>query len=86
MICWIWPRLVSGHMDLEEGEVDVGEIIAVSLRQVNGRAKVAGLTLIDAVPPGLPPLWADERKLKQVVLNLLSNAVNFTPRGGEIKV
>ncbi len=79
-------KIESGHMDLEEGEVDVGEIIADSLRQVNGRAKVASLTLIDAVPPGLPPLWADERKLKQVVLNLLSNAVKFTPRGGEIRV
>ncbi|MFP6772292.1 MAG: ATP-binding protein [Alphaproteobacteria bacterium] len=79
-------KIEAGHMDLEEEEVDIGEIIAVSLRQVNGRAKDAGLTLIDAAQPDLPLLWADERKLKQVILKLLSNAVKFTPRGGEIRV
>ena len=79
-------KIESGHMDLEEAEVDIGDVIAVCLRQVNGRAMDAGLKLVDAVQPDLPVLWADERKLKQVMLNLLSNAVKFTPKGGEIRV
>jgi two-component system cell cycle sensor histidine kinase PleC len=34
--------------------------------------------------PELPPLWADERAIRQICLNLLSNAIKFTPQGGEI--
>jgi two-component system cell cycle sensor histidine kinase PleC len=34
----------------------------------------------------LPPVWADERAMRQVVLNLLSNAIKFTPQGGEIRL
>jgi signal transduction histidine kinase len=37
-------------------------------------------------PLSLPPLWADEVRLKQILLNLLSNAVKFTPRGGRVSL
>ncbi len=79
-------KIESGHMAMEAAAVDIGALIATSLRQVTGRAHEAGLELIDAVQDDMPLLWADERKLKQVILNLLSNAVKFTPRGGEIEV
>jgi signal transduction histidine kinase len=42
--------------------------------------------LYDRIPADLPHLWCDERKLKQILLNLVTNAVKFTPRGGTIEV
>jgi two-component system, cell cycle sensor histidine kinase PleC len=40
----------------------------------------------DAIEPDLPRLWADERAIRQVALNLLTNAIKFTPQGGQITV
>jgi two-component system cell cycle sensor histidine kinase PleC len=48
------------------------------------RATTRNLTIHEMFEPELPPLWADERAIRQVCLNLLSNAIKFTPQGGEI--
>ena len=51
-----------------------------------GRIHNAGLTHSIDLPDNLPPLCGDERKTKQVLLNLITNSVKFTPAGGEIAV
>jgi two-component system cell cycle sensor histidine kinase PleC len=54
---------------------------------MSGRAHEAGLVLALDLPPNehsLPPLRADETKVKQILLNLLSNAIKFTPEGGRV--
>lgn len=79
-------KIEAGHMDLEEAEVDISEVVATCLRQVESLARQGSLTIANDVPEGLPMLWADERKLKQVALNLLSNAVKFTPANGKIRI
>jgi two-component system cell cycle sensor histidine kinase PleC len=48
------------------------------------RAKNRGITVHEVFEPELPRLWADERALRQVCLNFLSNAIKFTPSGGEV--
>jgi signal transduction histidine kinase len=53
-------------------------------RLVAERAKRAELKLSVDLPLGLPRLRADERKLKQVLLNLMSNAIKFTPENGRV--
>src|SRR5665213_1693465 len=53
------------------------------MRLIRNRAESAGLELVLDMPP-LPEVEADYRSIKQVMLNLLSNALKFTPRGGRV--
>ena len=73
-------------LELHESEVDVNQVVVALVRLMGPRARDAGLELCDRIPSELPHLWCDERKLKQMLLNLLTNAVKFTPRGGSIEV
>jgi signal transduction histidine kinase len=73
-------------LELHESEVDIHQVVIAVTRLMGPRARDAGLELCDRIPPELPHLWCDERKLKQMLLNLLTNAVKFTPRGGNIEV
>jgi PAS domain S-box-containing protein len=76
----------SGRMELQPGPLNVADVIERSLRMMKERALQQNVALVQAVAPDLPTLWADERKLMQVLLNLLSNAVKFTPAGGRVTI
>lgn len=79
-------KLEAGKMEISEGRFDPVEITVGALNMVQIRADQAKLTL---APPSLPEgvlLLGDERKLKQAVINLIANAVKFTPEGGTISV
>jgi signal transduction histidine kinase len=76
----------AGKLELHEEVFDLRDTIR-SVRQLIGpRIGDSGLSASVALPADLPRLRADERKTKQVLLNLLSNAVNFTPSGGHIEI
>jgi signal transduction histidine kinase len=75
-----------GKVDVNDTLVDLLDVIPGSLAIVRPRAEEAGVTLVTDVSPDLPRLYADERKLSQVLLNLLSNAIKFTPDGGTVSV
>ncbi len=77
-------RIESGKGELSEENVDVYTLIQDCLRMIEGRAVDVGHTITVETPPVLPGLWADKRMLKQILINLLGNAVKFTPDGGEI--
>ena len=76
----------AGKLELHEDVFDLSETIR-SVRQLIG-TRVADGGLSDSVelPADLPLLRGDERKTKQVLLNLVNNAVKFTPRGGHIEI
>lgn len=61
-------------------------MLAGCCRIVTTRARSASLEIVLDLAPQLPPVQADERRIKQIVLNLLSNAIKFTPPGGRIVV
>ncbi len=74
----------AGKLELDEEEVDIGELAGQAFRLLKQRAGQDGVTLHSAVPAGLPRLRADGRRIRQVVVNLVSNAVKFTPSGGSV--
>lgn len=79
-------KIESGKMTLHYEAVSIHDVCADAARLMRGKVAEAGLTLTLDVPETLPELQADHRGLKQVMLNLISNAVKFTPEGGQIQV
>lgn len=76
----------SGRFDLVEEDVDMRQVIAASLRLVHTRAAKSRIRMSVNVPADLPRLRADHRRVKQMLLNLLGNAIKFTTEGGSIIV
>jgi PAS domain S-box-containing protein len=79
-------RIDAGGLELHDEEIDVSELVEGSVRLVEGRAAHNMLELTTRVAPSLPKLRADPRLSKQTLLNLLTNAVKFTPQGGSVTV
>ena len=77
-------KIESGRMELQEKEVDPYRLVDEVLSFVAPRAATAGCILRNEAAGNLPLLFADERALRQVLLNLLANAIKFTPADGSI--
>lgn len=76
----------GGKLVLHEEKVEFPVIVGKVLRIMNQRAKIAEVAIVEEIPEGLPRLRVDERKMRQILLNLLSNALKFTLRNGEIRI
>src|SRR5262249_62205562 len=79
-------KVEAGRMELEITAFDLDSAIDNALTLVRERASRRGIALSRAINEPLGTIHADERKVKQVLLNLLSNALKFTPDGGRIDV
>ena len=79
-------KIESGEMELDLTSVDFGQVADFALDQVRGIAQERGQTLLFEIPADCPPIRADEEKLRQIVVNLVGNAIKFTQDGGEIKL
>lgn len=79
-------KIEAGKVELDETEVEVTEIFGAAERFVRDNAARAGVSVRIRDPGPLPRLLVDERRLRQVLLNILSNAVKFTPRGGRVEM
>ncbi|MEB3231243.1 MAG: PAS domain S-box protein [Leptolyngbyaceae bacterium] len=75
-------KIESGQVALEPSDVVVEQLCASSLTFVKQLALKKNIQLKTKIPPRLPDLWVDEIRMRQVLINLLTNAVKFTPAGG----
>ena len=79
-------KIEAGRMELECSDFNLPNTIEQTVMLVRERAVRRGIALARTVDEHLGMIRADERKVKQVLLNLLSNALKFTPEGGQISV
>jgi two-component system cell cycle sensor histidine kinase PleC len=77
-------RIEAGRYELNEEPVSLIGVVSECSHLLQMRARSRGLTIHELFETEMPRLWADERAIRQVVLNLMSNAIKFTPQGGEI--
>ena len=75
-----------GKLNLNEEELDIAEVLDASIRLLAPRLTEARIQLFTAFEANGIKLRADERRIKQIALNLLSNAAKFTEAGGEIRI
>ncbi|MCP1337658.1 sensor histidine kinase [Futiania mangrovi] len=76
----------AGRLDLHLEPLDVGEVVKASERFVSPQAMAGKVALETRVVDGLPLIRADERSLRQIIINLASNAVKFTREGGRVSM
>ncbi len=79
-------KIEAGKLELLEDATDPLKLAVSVQRLMIERAENAGLKLKLSLPSKLPMLHADQRKLKQVLINLLANSVKFTPAGGIVEL
>ena len=77
-------KIEAGRMELDVARFDLQAAMANAVTLVRGRAERHGIKLDSQVAPDVGEYDGDERKFKQIVLNLLTNAVKFTPEGGSV--
>jgi PAS domain S-box-containing protein len=79
-------KIEAGKKELQDTVIDVGRAALSSLRLVRARADSGGISLSTDLPADLPFVRAEELALKQILTNLLTNAVKFTPEGGSVRL
>ncbi len=77
-------KIEAGKFELYEEIFELDEVATASLRFVRLAAERAGVALRSEIAPGTRQVFADKRAVKQILVNLLSNGVKFTPRGGAV--
>lgn len=79
-------RLETAHETLSLKSLDIRKVVHDSIQTVRPLAEKKGVAILENIEPELETLEADQLRLGQVLINLVNNAVKFTPTGGEVRV
>jgi len=79
-------KIEAGRLELNEDDIDPGDLVRAAVRVVAATAERRGIEIEVEVADSSLHLWADEGKLRQILLNLLSNSTKFTLDGGRIEI
>jgi two-component system CheB/CheR fusion protein len=79
-------RIKSGKLRLEMRDTDLTPLVQAAMATIAPTAVVKGVELTADLGEGMGTVWADPDRLRQVIWNLLANAVKFTPAGGHVRV
>ncbi len=74
-------KIEAGRVELDESWISVSDLVATVSRMMASRAFTSGLTIVEEVEDGIPPLFADMRLVRQILINLVTNAVKFSNSG-----
>jgi signal transduction histidine kinase len=81
-----YARHEAGELKLHKTPLDVADKVQSSVDLLEGIARQAGVEVQCKIDERIPPLNADEVRLRQILINLLSNAIKFTSRGGTVTI
>lgn len=79
-------RLAEGRLQMERQPVQILDVIGDVVLELQGYARQQEVQLLSELPSELPRVLGDARRLEQVTVNLLGNAIKFTPRGGKVVI
>jgi len=79
-------RIITGYMQIERTPVFLSTILEQAVAGIRPAADAKGVAIRRDVPPEMPPIEGDARRLHQVLTNVVSNAVKFTPAGGSVSI
>lgn len=79
-------RIESGQVNLRRRPIDLGQVARTAAEMLRPQAERVGLTLTLETPEDLPQVEADPDRIQTTLVNIIHNAIKFTPAGGSIKV
>jgi two-component system cell cycle sensor histidine kinase PleC len=79
-------KIEAGKMEIQPQALDARQAVDVALKLIGAKAREKRQDLSIEIDSAAPTLYADERAFKQILINLVSNAIKFTPEGGRISV
>jgi signal transduction histidine kinase/FixJ family two-component response regulator len=79
-------KIESGHRHLEEAPLALGEVLTELVELLRPKAEGQNIVLTLSLSPDLPPILGDRRSMDEVFTNLITNAINYSPDGGDVTI